>query len=874
MKNHLPRFVRWMISRFATGKDKEIIEGDFEEAVAEAKPLSFSYYSLMIKELFGLMRLSHLKRKRNRQPSGLGANMVKVILRNLKRNLSYTLINVIGLSISLMVFALIMAYVTHELSYDRYHQNHERIFRITFQENADESIDGHWARVPLDWINKLPEYFPHVEHFVRFQSFRFRDIQVKDQSFREHYAFSVDPEVFEVLDLKFIHGDPKYALSEPSSVVLTETTAIKYFDALEVVGQTVRILSNTGVFEPFQVTGIIKDVPDNSHLPINLLTSIDSNERTGWAYIFVKLKKEMDAATLADQMPNFIETHAPDPETTAMFNLQPIADIHLKSHLSREISINNHISYILIFLGASLFLVIVAVINFANLNTVQSLGRSRELGVRKVLGGSRTHLKRYFYLESFMLFCMSLLLGALGYTILLGYLEHFMGQNLQPDHTILIFIVVVLLLSVPWVSSLYPAQGLVRLSVIQALKSQLQQNKKLPGRKLLIGLQFGLAMALISAMHITQKQFQFLQNKNLGFQEEQILAIRHMPDEVKQNIDILRHELTKLPGIEAVSAVMELPGSAVQDGIVLLKPGQEVDEGVSVDIQIVEPNFPELMQMQFIAGNTIRSVPYPPFPESASGENVIATINRRKRSYVINESAAQLLGWNNPKDAIGATISGFNPFYQLAEGPIVGVVKDYHQESLRAAIDPVVMVFEPIWLSHLLVKLNSSNLLQTSEQIESQWNNRFAGFPMDMVFLDQEMNRLYEGEKKQKELLEVFTIITLMVTTLGLLGLMGYSLRIRQKELAVRKVLGANLMSLVQLLAKEYLFSLFVGVCLAIPLVWFAMDQWLQYYAYHTEIQVRSFVLGALLLAILIVVPLVTQIIRNDRNPSEVLKSE
>lgn len=874
MKRELPGIVRWLISRFSTGQDKEIIEGDFEEALTEAKPYSFHYYTLIIKELFGLMRLSHLKRKRSKQASGLNANLLKVIIRNLKRKWSYTLINVVGLSISLTVFALILAYVTHELSYDRYHQNHDRTFRITYQEDVAESTNGHWARVPLDFVNQLPDYFPQIEHLVRFQTFRFRDVQVEDQAFREHFAFSVDPEVFDILDLSFMQGNPDEALQRPNSVVLTESTAIKYFGTSDVFGRTIKTTDNNRQLQTYQVTGVIKDVPGNSHLPINLLTSINSRDaRTGWAYVYVKLGTKQDADIITSNMNEFITTHSPDPETTAMFNLQRIQDIHLLSHLSREITTNNQVSYILIFLGSSLFLLIVAIINFANLNTVQSFGRTRELGVRKVLGGSRIHLKKYFYLESFVLFSISLLISVFGYLSLIGSLEQYMGHDLQPDHGTLMLIALALTILVPWVSSLYPAQGLVKLSVIHALKSQLPASK-IQGRKVLIGLQFGLAMALISSMHITQKQFQFLQNKNLGFQEDQILAIRHMPDDAKNNLELIREEMTSLPSIEAVTAVMELQGSAVRDGIVLLKPGQEAEEGIPVDIQIVAPNFPEMMEMEFVAGTTFRKATYPSFPEGTSITDIFSTIGKRQRTYVINETAARMMGWDDPATAVGESISGNNPFYQLAEGPIVGVVRDYHQESLRAAIDPVIMVYEPIWLNHLLVKVNGTDLFRTVEQIQSQWQARFPGSPMDMVFLDQELDRLYEGEKRQKDLLQAFTVITLIVATLGLLGLMGYSLRIRQKELAVRKVLGADLMTLVKLLAHEYLLSLLIGIGLAIPLVWFAMDQWLQHYAYHADIQVTSFALSAILLSVLILVPLVTQILKNDRNPAEVLKME
>ena len=876
MKPVLPRFARRFIAWMATGRDREIIEGDLEEALSATTKGTFRYYHLMIKEMFGLVRLSLLKRKQQRKPSGLYLNLTKVIFRNLRRKWGYSLINMLGLGVSLTVFGLMLAYVTHEFSYDRFHQDHQRTFRVTYQENAEEPVEGHWARVPLDWVNLMPEYFPQVEAFVRFQSFRFRDIRVGEQAYREQFAFAVDADVFDVFDVQFKAGDPESALRQPNSAVLTESIARKYFGDENPMGQTIRSLDSGGQEINYQVTGIIRDFPANSHLSINLLTSINSDDdRRGWAYIYIKLQEVSDREILSAQMGEFIVAHSPDPETTAMFNLQPIANIHLKSDLVREIMPNNRLSYILIFLVASIFLLVVASINFANLNTVQSLGRAREVGVRKFLGGSRSHLSRYFYLEAQVMFSGTLLMAVAGYGLLLPYLQQFLGLNLKPNYPIIGITGLLLTLGLPWITSLYPTQWLSRLETMKALKQQIAAGKNATGKRLLVGLQFALAMMLISSMLITQRQFSFLQQKHLGFQGEQVLAIRHMPDQAKQEIDFLRETLTRLPEIQDVSAVMELPGNAVRDGIALLKPGQEPDEGTNVDIQIVEPNFPELMSMTFAAGGPIPyATTYESMPEGSDVTDIIQTISSRKRHYVLNETAASLLGWDDPAEAIGQLISGNNFFYQLAEGPIVGVVKDYHQESLRAAIDPVVMVYEPIWLGHLLIRANLRDLMQSVNQVEEVWKAHYPGYPMDLTFLDQELNKLYMQEKKQLQLLQVFSMIAMLIAVLGLVGLMGYALKIRQKELTIRKVLGANLSSLVQLLAREYLLSLLIGITVAIPVVWWGMKQWLDYYAYHTNIGASSFVISVTVLFLLIMVPLVWLVLRSDRNPAEVLKDD
>lgn len=874
MKEQLPSWVRWFISQMATGKDQEIIEGDIKEALAEGPKGSIRRYGIIVREMMGLVRWSLLKRKRQNRPSGMYMNLMKVIIRNLRRKWNYALINVIGLSVSMTVFALILTHVTHELGFDRFHKDHDHLFRLTYQENADEPVDGHWARVPVDWVNIIPEYFSRVEHFVRFQSFRFRDIRVDEQAFREDYAYAVDPDVFQVFDFQFIAGDAQ-ALKQPNSVVLTESIAKKYFGEVNAMGRTLRTLEPGGSEISYQITGIIEDFPANSHLPINLLTSINNREdRRGWAYIYVKLVKPDDAAVIQSQMSEFIDTHSPDPETTNMINLQAVTDIHLQSDLAREIVPNNRLSYVLIFLAASIFLLVVSTINFANLNTVQSMSRAREVGIRKVLGGSRSHLGRYFYLEALSLFTGSLILAALGYVLLLPYLERFLGQNLLPNYPIITTAMIVLLIVIPWITSLYPSQWLSRLQTITALKQQLPSSGKLSGKRILVGIQFTLAMILISATLITKKQFSFLQNKNLGFHGDQVLAIKHIPAAAKRQLKFVREKLVSLPAVEEVSAVMELPGSAVRDGIILLKPGQDTDEGTNVDIQIVEPNFPEMMEMELIAGDPIPyATTYSNLPEGSSGADIFAAIGKRKRHYVLNETAVRLLGWE-PEDAIGQLVLGYNPFYQLAEGPIVGVVKDYHQESLRESIDPVLMVYEPIWLNHLLIRADLSDFMATMDRIEDFWQTNYPGFPMDLTFLENDLNNLYQQERKQLQLLQVFSSIAIVMAAIGLIGLMGYSIRTRQKELMIRKVLGANLSSLIKLLAREYVLSLAVGLALSIPLVWGLMGEWLTYYAYHVEIEGTSFMIGALVLCLLVLFPLVTLVLRSDQNPAEVLKND
>ena len=671
LPSNINRFIRLLFSK----NEAEIIEGDLRELYMEYRKknsISKSKFKLFL-QVIGLLRPQIIRRSNSQRPTGMSRNLFKVIIRNLRRKISFSTINVLGLSTAMVVSFLILSFVHFEMSYDKFHKDYGRIFRVTYQESRENGFSEHWARVPVDWVNELPESFPQIETFVRFQDFRTRDIIVNKVAYREEFAFSVDKEIFDLFDFKFLQGQPDKALAQPFSVVLTERLAKKYFKEEDPVGKEISVRHPAGHQERYTVTALIEDLPANTHLPINLLTTINRQEdRTWWAFIYLKLTAGSPPEALESQLSDFVASVAAEGEVNDQLYLQALSSIHLQSHLAREIVPNGQMEYVIVFLIVGIVILIISIVNFSNLNTVQSLGRSREVGIRKVLGGSRGHLASYFYMESVFLCFVSLIVAIPIFFWVMPMLELFLQKEIPIPHRMVLIFAGLLVLIIPWISSTFPAQVLSRLAPIQAIREKGFGIVNSRSRKILVGFQFALAIGLISAMLVTQRQFRFMQAKNLGLSGDQVIAIKNIPQKMKRNLPSMKQSLQSIPGIEEVSACMELPSSPIKDGAILLIEGQnEREQGTRTDIQIVDLNFPEVMDMEYLAGGALpeylTSAAALP-PATASFEELTPYLNERSRAYVINESAMKIAGWTDPAEAIGKNIRMVNSFYELKEG--------------------------------------------------------------------------------------------------------------------------------------------------------------------------------------------------------------
>lgn len=874
-----PKYAKRLLKWFCSEKWASELIGDLEEQFSDNASINGVYRAKLQYwwEVLRLMRPHIFKTTRQSSSIMMTKNHIKTSYRNLVRNKAYTFINLAGMSLAFAFALAIFAFVSHEMSYDRYHTNAERVFRVTQRFQNNDGYDIHWARVNLPYINELAEDSPEIESLVRFQSFRPRRVLVKEQKFTESNAFAVDPEVFELFDFKLLAGD-KNALSTPQTVVLTASIANKYFGNQNPMGQLIEIHDDaTDMRLSYTVTGVMEDQPSNTHLPITFLSSINgADERTGWAYIYLLLRQNSSAETLAEKLPEFVKEKGDNGGVGTTLSLQPIVDIHLHSNLSRELKANSNASNIVLFSVVAVFLVLISSINFANLSIVKSLSRSKEVGVRRVLGSAKGQLYSLFMVEAFALIGASIVIAVVIYLAISPWLASLIGHPLFVDWTSVILGGSGLIVLIAVVASVYPARIVMRYALGSSIRGNVDSLPKHSRfKKSLIGLQFLIALTLLSGTLLLQRQFSFITSRQLGYDKEQLLAIDNIPMEAKASYEVFKTELMGINGIKDVSAILELPTRPVKDEGRVLIAGRPEDEAYTADIQVMDFNGLDVLGIELLAGSNIpsstKSQPRLPDPE----EDFQAFLVSKRRAYMINESALKTFGWSTPEEAINQQITWSIGPLSLGQGPIVGVVQDFHQESLHASIDPVVFAYEPIWLSNILIKTTSGDYPTLIGKIERVWNEMYPDLPINLIFADQEVDRLYQAEQVQRTLMMAFSLIAILITLLGFYAIISYNLERRLKEMGIRKVLGAKLSNLFGLLGKEYVLIAIVSLLLSIPLIWTFGKKWLEAYMYRIEMNGTSILVSFGFLTGVLLATLALQIIKlNRRNPVEVLKAE
>lgn len=518
-------------------------------------------------------------------------------------------------------------------------------------------------------------------------------------------------------------------------------------------------------------------------------------------------------------------------------------------------------------------------INYVNLSSALALGRSREVGVRKVLGAQRRQVMIHAWFESIAYNLLAVGAGGFLAYLIFPYFRELTGVAfLLPIGWFALAMVLVAVVC-GLLSGWYPALMLASLRALEAIK---QRTVLTPSRahggftikQAMVALQFVVSILLVASAFVAYDQFRYLNEKNLGMETGQILAIPNVPNPVTQQYHTFRERVSSLAGVQQVAACMQVPSEEIRDTGPVLVAGvnDDPEQAPTMEMQIIDTGFIYMMGLSVLAGNAAVSNSYPAFIER---EDYTATdhIMSRKRTYLINETAMKQLGWATPQEAIGQTISWAIGDLQLAEGPITAVVQDFHQETLKNKVDPTVMVYEPIWLRTFLLKVETQNLSQTIAAVQSVWDDLYPAYPMEYHFLDDLFEKLYNRERGQLLLLSVFSGLAIFIAFLGLFSLIAYALKTRVREIAIRRVLGADLPALIRLIGREYLWVMLVGGLVALPLSYWAVTRWLQDFAYHVEVSVGWYVLtlGLTGLLLLLTVSLQTRLSIAD-NPADVLK--
>ncbi|PIB38207.1 ABC transporter permease [Maribacter sp. 4G9] len=796
-------------------------------------------------------------------------NYIKIAWRNLLKNKGYSAINIGGLAIGMTCFLLIAMFIKNELSYDSYHEKGDRIFRAVHHNSPDNTEDRWiWGNAPVG--PALKSDFPEILEIVQFSGRSDVLLEYNKRSFQESNCFYMDPTVFDVFTWPLISGNPKTALEAPYSIVLTESTAKKYFGDEDPMGKAIKGVGGRANDGVYTVMGVMKDVPSNSHFNFDVLMSMSSFYETRpeifdfWGYVdfytYFLVDENFDQQAFQAKMPAFLERNRPEEDAEYYYDLsfEPLSEAYLQSEAARQPGITGSLSNIYIFAIIGLFILIIACINFMNLATARSLERAKEVGIRKVIGANKKGLVYQFLGESLtMVFLASILGIALVFLCLPAMRgitgKPFLTEEIFDSSTVLLYAGMALIIGL--LSGSYPAFVLSSFkpsSVLKGVFRTSQNGNRL--RKGLVIFQFSLSIALIASTVIVYFQLGFMLDKNLGFDREQQLVIDFNWDgEVLDNMETIKSEFMELPEVVSVAGSRTVPGSHFPAAGTSIQTPEGQMKNFDPFLYEIDFDFIPHYEIEVVAGR-----PY-------SREFVTDST----QAMVVNEAAAKSFGYANPEDIIGKRFEQWG-----REGTIIGVVKDFNYLSLHQKVAPLTLRYSQ-YGKYLSLKVKSENIQQAISNIENKWAELVPHRPFLYSFLDDSFNQQYEADFKFKNLFTIFSFLAILIACLGLLGLATYSAVQRTKEIGVRKVLGAEVSSIALLLSKDFLKLVLLAILIATPFSWYAMNKWLNDYAYQIDIQWWVFALsGGIALAIALATVSFQAIKAARANPVKSLRTE
>ena len=775
-------------------------------------------------------------------------NYLKIALRNIFKHKGYSLINIIGLAIGMTCCLLILLYVQDELSYDRYHENADRIYRV-IEEVRLEGVGEESSSMPFPTGDTLPlEYPDAVEASVRFFNFQLPTMSVQygtsdEKLFNEPRFFFADSAVFQVFSFEMIGGDPKKALEEPNTIVITEAMVEKYFENEDPIGKTLRWQNGVNL----NVTGVLKDIRPNSHFQFDFLGSFATLRRLfggnlpqGWywnpCWTYILLKEGASPDALQAQFPALVQKYFPDSiKDKVVVKLQPLKDIHLFSHLDYEINPNSDISYIYIFSAIAVFVLLIACINFMNLATARSANRGREVGMRKVLGAYRTQLIKQFLGESMILCVIGALFAVLIVETVLPAFNAFSGKALSTDYFTdgrLLIGLAIITLTVGILSGIYPAFFLSGFDSVKVMKGTLERGGKSSAfRKVLVVVQFAISIVLIIGTIICFQQLNYLRNSGLGFNKDQVVMLPAYGTAPARWYERFRERILQDPHITQVSAVEDVLGAKYQTGS-FIPEGTSESNMQQLPLLVVTFDFIETFDMEMLSGRSFSKE----FPTDIT------------EGIIINGSAAKRFGWS-PEEALGKRLRQQNGLMLR----VVGVVKDFNYASLSQPITPFVLEMPRNAgqmngrVRYVAIKTSMADLQQTIGLLRSTWEEVVPNRSFDFFFLDDELDKLYNAEEQMGRVFGVFTILAIVIACLGLFALASFTTELRTREIGIRKVLGAQASSIVILLSKEFAKWVLVANVIAWPVAFYIMERWLDGFAYRTVIGITTFIVATLL---------------------------
>ena len=791
----------------------------------------------------------------------------KTAIRNLVRNKAYAAINIAGIAIGLTAFWMIALYVADEFSYDRFHTNADRIYRVA-QHASWEGGNISQASTSAPFAASLKQTYPEIQEATRILYEGGGVISYNDKHIKADDILFADDNIFKVFSLPFISGTAATALTQPQSIVLTESLARKLFtDPDKALNQTIYFENNF----PNVVTGVIKDIPGNSHLRFSGLRSLPTGWTEGWqnfnVFTYLLLQPGTDYKKLEAKLPDWASQTIRKMMriTDYRLELQPITSIHLHSNLQVEMSPNSSINRVYIFMIIAALVLIIAVINYINLSTARSSTRVREVGLRKVIGSGRRHLIGMFIAEALVITCIAAIGAFFLITVLLPLFNTIADKSLTVwrfgIYTSLSIIVAFVLLT-GFMSGLYPALLLSRFKTIPALKGQMgSMNSSILFRRSLVVFQFTITVIMITGSVIIYRQLQYTTQKDLGFNKGQVLTF-HIDDQaVRQQTAAIKTQLLKSPLIQGAAVAGNPIGNnnLGSMGFVFEKN----DGSFSTSNKLAQEL---LVDADYIPAMDIKV---------SQGRNFSTAIESDKYgAALINETLMRELGW---KDAINKRLRFKFGEGEVGERTIVGVVKDFHTYSLQHKVEAMVLMMPPVasMEDNLYVKIDNKHTEAALSWIEKVYRQFDKSNPLEFSFLDQNFARQYAAEQKQSTLSLIFTILAISLAALGLFGLAAFAAQQRVKEIGIRKVLGASVGSIITMLSKDFIKLVLIAIAIATPIAWMVMHQWLQGFAYHISIHWWFFGLAGILALLITLATISVHAIRAAlANPVNSLRNE
>ncbi|MCD4696525.1 MAG: ABC transporter permease [Bacteroidales bacterium] len=777
-------------------------------------------------------------------------NYLLSLYRNITRNKFYSVLNIVGLSVGIAAAIFILLYVQDELSYDKYHEKHERIYRVESHFEISGK-DDKFAIVPTPMGPALKIEYPEVEEFCRLYGTGNTLFRVGEKEYYEDYFYFSDSTVFDIFTYQLLQGNPKTCLTQSKTIVITEKVAKKYYGDEDPMGQ----IMTSGTGKNYKVTGVMKNQPGNSHLRFDaLISGMSVAEEVGvdefnslepgrfWnigVYTFVLLNENASMQGVHDKFEPFYEKYMKPigDQINARFSLlsTPLAETHFRQGLGAELPSGNK-SYVFIFSAVALFLLLIAAINYMNMATARSANRAKEVGIRKVMGAFKGQLVRQFISESVALSIIALLIAILIVTILLPEFNILAGKNLSfglVDNPVIFIEIIIITLFAGLISGSYPAFYLSSFLPITVLKGTVAKSGKQKGmlRKVLVILQFFIAIFMIIGTIVVSSQIRYLKNKDLGFEKDNLVVMEIQDTAFRSKIETFKNELLNNPDILATTNSTGVPGNI--SWIQVLK-FEERDEMVDRTVMLAQTDydFAETLGFEFVSGRNF---------DQDMGTDA-------EEAVIINETAVKEFGWeDNPigkKIHYGWDIDGSGGTIMK----VIGVVKDFHFKSLHNKIEPVIFFISERPRYLLTARINPDRKKEALEFIESKWNDFNAKRPFDYEFLDKQLDEQYQAEEKISRILSMAAILTIFIALLGLLGLSSFVAEQRTKEIGIRKVVGASVADILQLLYREFIILIVIAFAIAIPIAWWRLEIWLDAsFVYHQSVQWISFAIAGAL---------------------------